>query len=142
MFFFPIIDNALQPVVEQAVLPIDHNAFIALQDTEQGYSSFMSLNPSKGAVLSEIEEVFGNEMAPAAYQLALCESSLMQFKNGEVVMSDTGDAGLFQINLKTWLDKSRQMGLNILDSWTDNVKMAHYILFTQGWNAWTCRKVL
>ena len=74
-------------------------------------------------------------------KIAKCESGLQQFnKKGETLISPTNDAGLFQINIKTWDNKAKELGLDYRNSVKDNTLMAKHVLDKQGLNAWTCYK--
>ena len=72
-----------------------------------------------------------------------CESGLKQFESdGTVVLSPTLDVGIAQINLKTWLKKSQLMGLDIINSQEDNLKMAKWIYDNVGEQAWVCSRLI
>lgn len=73
---------------------------------------------------------------PIMLEVARCESGVKQHdKNGKVIMNTkTNDKGIFQINEIHW-PKAKQLGYD-LDTFEGNIKMAQYILKTQGLNAW------
>lgn len=76
-------------------------------------------------------------------EVVRCESNFRQFDvDGTTLISSTTDVGVMQINLKTWLKKSQQMGLDILNSEDDNIKMGLYILKVQGISAWVCNGLI
>lgn len=97
-------------------------------------------NPTREEFLVYVTEVFGPE-AQTFYNIVDCESDFLQWKDdGDVVISHTMDIGISQINLDTWDLKMTELHLDIFKSWKDNVKMAHYIYKTQGFDAWVCYK--
>lgn len=99
-----------------------------------------TLNPSNGELIAYMHEVFGPEM-PHFYQIIKCESTFRQWeRDGLPLISYTTDIGISQINLWTWGSEARKLGLDIFNSWQDNIKMAHYIYGKQGFKAWVCYK--
>lgn len=75
--------------------------------------------------------------------VAVCESGIRHFApiTGTILTSKTNDLGLFQINSKTWLEKSKELGYDIYTV-RGNIKMARYIYEVQGINAWVCNKLI
>ena len=89
----------------------------------------------------QIEAYFAD--VPEMVRIAGCESSFRQFeKDGGVVISPTGDYGLFQINKKVWHGRARELGLDYEKSTADNLRMARHIYEKQGLKAWTCSKIV
>lgn len=69
------------------------------------------------------------------------ESGGAQFtSNGFPLISPTGDVGVWQINLKTWLGLSKKMGLDIVNNEVDNIQFGIYLYNTQGPKIWTTYK--
>jgi len=69
-------------------------------------------------------------------EVARAESGIRQFDaNGNVIMSPTKDAGLFQINWVNW-DTAKRLGYDIYTV-EGNIAMAKYLLRSQGLNAWS-----
>jgi len=46
------------------------------------------------------------------------------------------DVGACQINLPIWGEKAKEMGLDVINNFFDNITMAKYILSVQGMDAW------
>jgi len=81
-----------------------------------------------------ILEAFGQ--SEPFVSIARCESGIRQFTaNGDVIRSRTNDVGLFQVNLKTWEKKSKELGIDIY-TLEGNVIMAKVIYDQQGISAW------
>jgi len=71
-----------------------------------------------------------------------CESGLRQYdKNGDVLLSTTGDSGVGQINLRTWSSKAKKLGYD-LDNPVDNLLMVAWIIQndSNGLDSWVCYK--
>jgi len=69
-----------------------------------------------------------------------CESGDRHYdNNGNIIVSRTGDVGMYQVNLKSWQKEAERLGYDI---WTPdgNEQMAYHILATQGLRAWVCWK--
>ena len=84
---------------------------------------------------SMINATFGKD-APKMTAIIACESSAQQYQNAKPLISKTKDLGISQINSSNW-QKAFELGLDIAFSTLDNLKMAKYILDTQGFHAWT-----
>ncbi len=78
-----------------------------------------------------------------AREIAYCESSLRQFnsKTGEVVrgLRNPSDIGLFQINEKYHLERSRELGFDIHTT-EGNIYYALYLLKQEGSRHWNWSK--
>jgi hypothetical protein len=88
--------------------------------------------------LSLIRQTFP-EYASLFIQIAKGESGLKQWHaDGRVVrgIKDKDDTGLFQINNRYWGKEAERLRLDYENNIEDNVKMARYILDTQGVTAW------
>lgn len=73
--------------------------------------------------------------------IALHESGARQFdRNGNPLISDTGDVGFMQIHIATWKPLADKMGLDILHNPTDNIEMGIWIYNHQGSKPWTTAK--
>lgn len=71
-----------------------------------------------------------------------CESHFQQWdENGHILTSSTDDVGIAQINVKTWGAKASELGYDIYTT-EGNLKMAKYVLDTQGKTAWVCYHLL
>lgn len=59
-------------------------------------------------------------------------------KKGQVVRGivDPDDTGVCQINMRYWGEESKRLGLDIVNSIEDNMKMCRHIYDTQGITAW------
>lgn len=81
--------------------------------------------------------------ATLAREIAYCESSLRQFdpKTGEVVrgVRNPSDIGLFQINEKYHLERSRELGFDIHTT-EGNIAYALYLLKQEGSRHWNWSK--
>lgn len=76
--------------------------------------------------------------ARLARKIAFCESSLQQFdKDGQVIRGthNPSDIGLFQINEKYHLAKSRELGYDIYTT-EGNINYAFYLLKKEGTRHW------
>lgn len=93
---------------------------------------------SDTSLQNEISTVFGKDSAKMMAILA-CESNYQQFSNGKPLLSKTNDLGISQVNISNWKE-AVELGLDIFFSPLDNLKMAKYILDTQGFGAWTTYK--
>lgn len=70
-----------------------------------------------------------------------CESHFRQFdKDGNPLISPTNDVGVMQINIPTWAEKAKDLGLDIYHSERDNIIMGRIVYDEQGISAWTCAK--
>ena len=70
-------------------------------------------------------------------EIGKCESGNKQFlASGKIIVSPTNDYGYFQINEKTWLAYSKELGLNIMEM-RGNFAMARIILAQRGLSAWS-----
>ena len=60
------------------------------------------------------------------------------YKDGSLVVGivDPDDKGAMQINKRYWGEEAKRLGLDYENSVVDNVKMARYIMDTQGITAW------
>jgi len=77
-----------------------------------------------------------------AHKIAFCESTLRQFNNdGTVVrgVRNSSDIGLFQINEKFHLEKSRELGYDIYTT-QGNIDYALYLLKKEGSRHWSSSK--
>lgn len=89
-------------------------------------------------VESRIREEFDERMV----KIVRCESGFRQFKdNGEILIGHTNDWGVMQINVPTWLEKSKELGFDIT-TLEGNIAMGKYILKAQGYEAWVCDKMI
>lgn len=81
--------------------------------------------------------------ASLARKIAFCESSMRQFdtKTGEVVrgIRNPSDIGLFQINEKYHLTRSRELGFDIHTT-EGNIAYALYLLKQEGSRHWNWSK--
>lgn len=69
------------------------------------------------------------------------ESGGNQFTpDGSPLISSTGDVGVMQLNLKTWLPLSKTMGLDIEHSAKDNITFGVYLYNRYGPTIWTTYK--
>lgn len=136
-----IINNdTLAPSATVEDLPLNHDILISLEALTITQDKNKPTNPTSAEITAYLAVIFGDRLMPHFFAIAKCESTLRQWDSeGNVLLSGTGDAGILQVHLKTWLEKSREMGLNILDSWQDNIKMSKYIFDHQTATAWTCR---
>lgn len=75
---------------------------------------------------------------PAFVGTVSCESHFRQYdRTGAVLTSSTTDVGITQINVKTWLAKSKELGYDIYSE-DGNLLMARHVLTVQGIKAWVC----
>ncbi len=69
------------------------------------------------------------------------ESGGSQFTaSGAPLISKTGDVGVGQINLKTWLSTSKKQGLDIINSEKDNIEFTIWLYTTKGPQIWSTYK--
>lgn len=122
-------------------IPVSINSFVAIKHVTIASTS----SQVKSFVLSEVQVANRAQIVatfadvPEMVNILACESNFRQFTaRGSVLMSSTSDAGIAQINLPTWGERARALGLDIYGSTTDNLKMARVILNEQGLEAWTC----
>ncbi len=76
--------------------------------------------------------------ASLAHKIAFCESTLRQFdKEGQIIrgIHNQSDIGLFQINEKYHLTKSRELGYDIYTI-EGNIDYAFYLLKKEGTRHW------
>ena len=91
------------------------------------------------AIKMAVEASFAS--VPLMTPIAGCESSYRQYgANGKPLISGTDDVGVMQVNIPTWSKKGKELGLDFVHSSEDNIKMAKYILDTQGISAWSCSR--
>lgn len=83
----------------------------------------------------EVIEVPIKEVPPVMKRIAKCESGGQHYKNGQVVINPTQDAGLYQINLPVWSKTATQMGLNLMVE-ADNEAFAMYLYENYGTEPW------
>lgn len=99
-------------------------------------------NPTKEEVIVALHQQFLDDM-PKAWQVSKCESTFKQFKDdGSTVISETGDAGIMQINIKTWDKTAKKLGLDYKNSWRDNILMAKVVYneASSTFEPWTCKR--
>jgi hypothetical protein len=85
-----------------------------------------------------VHETFGDD-AEVMWNIFRCESTHRQFEaDGTPRRSPTNDYGFAQINRKTWDSTAKQLGLDYMHSFEDNIKMAKHIYDVQGKTAWVC----
>lgn len=97
------------------------------------------LSASQVAIQAYLEEVFPDvpRMLPIIRD---CESGLVQFDpSGAPLLSPTNDVGVMQVNKANWA-QAKALGLDIFNSYKDNIKMGRVIYDQQGIGAWTCSK--
>lgn len=95
---------------------------------------------STSSLNSLISEEFGKDSI--MHRVARCESTYRHFYSdttNQVVVSKTQDYGLFQIHAPLWGRVATKLGYDIYSPY-GNVKMASYILKTQGLQAWSASK--
>lgn len=81
-------------------------------------------------------------MPPEMMPVLNCESHFIQWdENGKILTSSTDDVGIAQINVKTWGAKALELGYDIYTT-EGNLKMAKYVLDTQGKTAWVCYNLI
>lgn len=98
--------------------------------------------PQAQPFLEAMYREFDPSLVPHFYQIALCESSLRQWKDdGSVLVSSTTDYGILQIN-KVHEEEAKNLGIDFKDSIEANVKMAKVVYEKQGFEAWTCARKL
>ena len=108
-----------------------------------------SENILKGSESSSISERITTQarkagISPAlARKIAFCESSLKQFdpKSGKLIrgIHNPSDTGLFQINEKYHLARSRELGYDIYTT-DGNIAYAMYLLSKAGTEHWRWSK--
>jgi hypothetical protein len=77
-------------------------------------------------------------LPPVLECIARHESGIEQFTpSGHPLVSPTGDVGIMQINMATWLPLARRMGLDIINNPIDNVEFGIWLYKTQGPYPWT-----
>jgi len=120
-------------VLSTAFLGIVHK----IQATQNAHAETVS--PSVSNVESIIQEVFGPD-APAAMNIAWCESTNDSDAVNSTAIGDSHAEGLFQILYpSTWYTTS-QAGNSPFDA-TANTIAAHEIFVRDGysWREWACR---
>jgi hypothetical protein len=71
-----------------------------------------------------------------------CESQFRQYGNdGKPLVSRTHDYGAAQIN-RVHIAKAEAMGLDVVNSATDNLKYAHLLYTQEGVRPWSCSRIL
>jgi len=94
----------------------------------------MSTTSLRSLVQKEFPDV------PEMVNIIECESGFRQFDSeGKPLASKTGDYGIAQIN-EVHLKQAEKLGLDVLHSVEDNLKMARILYEIQGLNAWVCHK--
>lgn len=83
-----------------------------------------------------IKEVPIKEITPVMTRIAKCESPTGHYKDGQVVINATKDAGKYQINLPVWSKKATSMGLNLMVE-KDNEIFAQYLYENYGTTPWS-----
>ena len=104
-----------------------------------GYTATTVLSEAQLANKALIASQFAD--VPIMVEVLRHESTYRQFNgSGNPLISETGDVGVGQINIATWGEIAKKMGLDIYNSVTDNLKMTRYVYEVQGLTAWTAYK--
>lgn len=86
----------------------------------------------------EIQKAIEITYGPRMAKIAICESNLDQ-KAYNPKDPHGGSYGLFQVNGAN-VPQAKAMGLDVIDSISDNFEFAGIILKEQGYKAWGCNK--
>ena len=82
-----------------------------------------------------LEEVIREELGEDFVRIAKCESGMRQFnEDGSVLISQTSDKGIFQINKVHW-EQAKKLGYNI-DTVKGNIGYAKYLKDKNGTSDW------
>ena len=82
-----------------------------------------------------IEEKIEYRLGSEFIAIAECESNMRQFnQDGTVLISETSDKGLFQINQVHW-ERAEELDIDI-DTVEGNIKFAHLLKEENGTGAW------
>lgn len=82
--------------------------------------------------------VRAQNVPPVLICIATKESSMRQFTStGKPLISRTGDAGIMQLNIKTWRKTAAEHGWDFIHDEEDNISLALFIYETVGAKAWT-----
>ena len=91
-------------------------------------------------ITEEIQLVFGKS-SHTALSIIACESG-----GSVLVISNTGDVGLFQINLAAHWDEingtTRAEKIKALQDWHYNIQFAYKLFLRSGWDPWVCNGLI
>lgn len=130
-----VVEEKPVTALEAHYVPTEPSRLPPLNVTDA--SLLIANEKNKEYVKGRIETEFNTRMV----RIVRCESNFDQYRDGKILVSKTNDVGVMQINLASWLKKSKEMGLDIYQL-EDNIKMGKYILEVQGLSAWVCNSLI
>jgi len=81
-----------------------------------------------------IEEKIVQELGEEFVAIGICESGLRQYDEGQVLISETADVGIFQINQVHW-DNAEALGIDI-ETIDGNIEYAKILKNQRGTKDW------